>query len=363
MSNTAASKVKALRAPDGTWEIPLIGEIGETITGDSIIAFLQSAKPSEVKFIIRSPGGLAYDIIDAIDYMQSNGIKAWCEIYGDCMSAATFIMAYCTPERTSVSASARIGIHKASGPEKVFVDHANERMAALYKSAFGWSPAKIEKLLTANGGEGTQWMSGEDIVKAGLADEMLTEMRVAAHMGQFKEPTPDMGKVKAKGKLINVIALGGQEVEVEIDANAELEAANTALAQATSDRQAAESKAKEATDAEAAAQAKITELTTAKEAAEAAKVAAETTATEVTTKFNAEAEKTKALQAEVDKLRKLPTVPATKAQAGEGAQEPGATGPVLTDGQKQVKSIIDGMTPGERSALKKAAQRKADQAK
>jgi hypothetical protein len=219
--------------------------------------------------------------------MNANGIKSYSEVYGECSSAATFLAAHSTPERTAVSKSTRFGIHKASGAigDDVFVQHANERIIELYVKAFGWTAGKAEKFLDANGGTGTSWM-GQEIIDAGIATELLDEIKVAARMDRVIDiiNTNTMLKVKAKlvGNIDTVKALvTGQEVDVTIDpaqlhaANSEeLKTAQDALAQATSDRQAAEAKEKEASD-------KVTALEAEVKAANEAKAAAETKATEV----------------------------------------------------------------------------------
>lgn len=355
---TATERVKALRASEGVYEIPLIGEV-EQYYGDALLSFLSGVKPTEVKFIIRSPGGLVFNIFDALDYMRANGIKAYCEVYGECMSAATLIAAYCTPERTAVSPSAMFGIHKASGSigDDVFVKHANDRIVEMYRAAYGWSAAKVEKFLTANNGTGTIWM-GSDIVTAGIADEMLDEMKVAAHMERFTAKQTPMGTIKVKAKLLagwdTVKALAtGEAVEVEIDANAELEAANAALAQATSDRQAAEAKVAELTDAEAAAQAKITALATEKETAEAAKVTADEQVVEVTAKLTAEAAKVTALQDRITELEKIVPADKTKALGSGDNQIPGGG----VDGGKPVDPQEARMARIQENISKQRAER------
>jgi cell division protein FtsB len=140
--------------------------------------------------------------------------------------------------------------------------------------------------MTANDGEGTVWI-GQEAVSAGIANEVLDQVKVAARMelrnSIVNKKQPAMGKMKVKAKLVGawdtVTALvAGKEVEVEIDATAEQVASQEALAQATADRIAAEAKAKELADGEEALKAKLAE-------AEAAKTTAEATATEVSAKL------------------------------------------------------------------------------
>lgn len=357
------SKIKALRAPDGAWEVPIIGEVGH-FSGDMLLDFLMTVKPSEVKFLVRSPGGTVFDVFDAIDYMNANGIKSYTEVYGDCLSAVTLLAAHSTPERTSVTQSSRFGIHKASGAigDQVFVAHANERITSMYGAAYGWTPAKIEKMLTDNNGTGTVWM-GEEIISAGIASEMLTELKVAARMERVDTiiNEPNTGTMKVKAKLVSgwdtVKALAGQEVEVEIDPTAELKTAQDALAQATTDRQAAETKAQEATDAETALQAKLTELE-AKAATDAADslvkvTTAEAATVEVTAKFTeketevvALTAKITALTGDVKALKALPTsseitlsVEGTAVDPGEPNAPPSASHKFVGDVFAQMSEV------------------------
>lgn len=369
MSKSTTYRIKALRAPDGALDIPIIGEVYGWFA-DEMIRMLMAYKPTEVRFIMRSPGGLAFDVLDVVDYMNANGIKSYSEIYGECSSAATFLAAHSTPERTAVTKSSRFGIHKASGSigDDVFVAHANERIINLYVQAFGWTAAKAEKFLDANGGTGTSWM-GEDIISAGIATELLDEIKVAARMDRVIDiiNTSTMLKVKAKivGTIDTVKALvTGQEIEVQIDPSqveaansAELTTARSEAAAAKTAREAAEAKEKEAAAKVTALEAQLAEAT--------GKVTtAEATATEVTAKLDTATKRVTALETALDKALDRPAGSPPIQVNDEGVVSPlkGPDHKVLNEGGKLLGEMFGQMSAGERLKYErdlKAAKAKA----
>lgn len=368
MPQPATSRIKALRAPDGALDIPIIGEVYGWFA-DELIRLLMAYKPTEVRFIMRSPGGLAFDVLDVVDYMTANGIKSYSEIYGECSSAATFLAAHSTPERTAVTKSSRFGIHKASGAigDDVFVAHANERIIDLYVTAFGWTAAKAEKFLDANGGTGTSWM-GEEIISAGIASELLDELKVAARMDRVIDiiNTNIMLKVKAKvpRSWENVTAFAANaEVEVEIDPKSVEAAAGEALKTANAELAAAQALVKEATDKVTALETQAKEANDAKVKAEGEKTAAEATATEVTAKLTDATTRVKALETALDKALDRPAGSPPVQVNDEGVVSPlkGPGHKVVNEGGKLLGEMFGQMTASERAKYDLAL--KARQAK
>lgn len=372
MATPSVSRIKALRAPDGALDIPIIGEVYGWFA-DELIRLLMAYKPTEVRFIMRSPGGLAFDVLDVVDYMNANGIKSYSEIYGECSSAATFLAAHSTPERTAVTKSSRFGIHRASGAigDDVFVAHANERIVDLYVEAFGWTKAKAEKYLDANNGTGTAWM-GEEIIAAGIATELLDELKVAARMDRVIDiiNTNTMLKVKAKlvGTIDTVKALvTGQEVEVSIDpatitaaSNDALKTAQDELAKAITDRQAAEAKEKEAADKVSALEADVKAANEAKTSAETKATEATAKVTEVTAKLETADKRVKALETALDKALDRPAGSPPIQVNDEGIVSP-LRGPGQQDDSpagQAARALAASMTASEKAQARANAEKR-----
>lgn len=373
MPTSKVHRIKALRAPDGALDIPIMGEVYGWFA-EELIRMLMAYKPTDVRFIMRSPGGLAFEVMDVVDYLNANGIKSYSEIYGECSSAATFLAAHSTPERTSVTKSTRFGIHRASGAigDDTFVQHANERIVELYTKAYGWTAAKAEKFLDANGGTGTVWM-GEEIISAGIAGELLDELKVAARMERVVDimNTTTMLKVKAKlvGTIDTVKALvTGQEVEVSIDPaaveaanNEALTTAQAELAQAVTDRQAAEAKEKEAADKVSALEAQVKALQEQATAADAAKATAETSIAEVTAKLTSATERVKNLETALDKALDRPAGSPPVQVNEEGVISP-LRGPGEEDNSpaaKAARALAGSMTASEKAQARANAEKRS----
>ena len=114
MSNSITTICK--RAPDGAWEIPILGDIGFFGTnGEDLIRELNAVKPDKVKFIIYSPGGAVYDAIAVAGWIREKGIECYAEIYGVCASAATVFAALAGPKNTAISPGSMFLIHMPYG--------------------------------------------------------------------------------------------------------------------------------------------------------------------------------------------------------------------------------------------------------
>lgn len=305
------------RAPDGTYEIPIIGDIGFFGTnGEDLLRELRAVKPKEVKFIIYSPGGAVYDAIAVAGYILDQGITCYAEIYGVCASAATVFAALAGPKRTAIAPGSMFLVHMPFGGDQKAIDNAATFLVDLYVKSYGWSKAEAKEHMEAADGQGILWNTAE-AKKLGVVGEIMEGAKVAAH---YKLNIETMSKntiaAKAVVKLTAIdavkAALGeGVTVDVEID-----QEAVSAAAIATKDEQIA-TLTKEVEDLKA----KIAEGETAKAEAETAK-AEVTAATEAMTKALDEAKAKHAAEiAELKKPMANATVPDNTEPTGEPAKE------------------------------------------
>lgn len=369
-------KITAQRADDGAHEVFIFGVIGDPWAFDvpSFLQWVAYTNPTTIRFVVMSPGGFAFDALNAVDFIKSKGITCYVEIVGECMSAATFFAAIAGPERTEITESGSFGIHSASGPigDREFTAHVDERMRKLYSEAYGWTTAKLDKYLE---GTGTLWL-GQEAVDAGICSAIMDQKKVAARnisIDQFKKAQPiamSDKKITVKGKLKDRLAASAAivtnaEVEVEIDATEEQATASDELAKATADRIAAETAKSEADAAVEAAKQREADLTT-KLADEAAKV------TNLTTELGTVKAQHEGVKAELDTLKTNPKVmaaleaPIAAPVSGAGKEKevvggaPGA-GKKVSAENSILGEILGGMTETERQQLAiNKAKRKAE---
>lgn len=243
------TKTIGKRAPDGAWEVPILGDIGFFgVDGAELIRELNAVKPSAVKFLIYSPGGAVYDAIAIAGFIQDKGIECYAEIYGTCMSAATVFAALAGPKRTSIAAGSMFLVHMPYGGDQKSIDNATDWLIDLYVKSYGWSKAEARKHMEAEDGNGILW-TADEAKELGVVGEVM-KMSIAAH---FKQKHTAMAenkntvKVTAKVKLSTMDAIRaamgeGAEVEVEVSAD---EALTAELEQAKADATAANAKVTE----------------------------------------------------------------------------------------------------------------------
>lgn len=162
------------RAPDGAWDIPLVGDVGAPgFSSEDLLRELLWAKPKAIRFIISSPGGLVYDAIAVAGWIREQGIEVYAEIYGLCMSAATVFAALAGPKRTAMAPGSMFLVHKPYGGDEKAVDNAMSFLVDLYASAYGWSKAEAKKHIEAEDGEGVLWTAAE-AKKIGVVGEIMS---------------------------------------------------------------------------------------------------------------------------------------------------------------------------------------------
>lgn len=306
----AATRTFGKRAPDGAWEVPILGDIGFFgVNGEDLIRELNAVKPTEVKFIIYSGGGAVYDAIAAAGFIREQGITCYAEIYGVCASAATVFAALAGPKNTAIAPGSTFLVHMPFGGDQKLIDNATEFLLDLYVKSYGWSKADAKKHMEADEGRGIFWTAAE-AKKNGVCNEIMDVSAVAA---RFNINTPAMAennkklKVNATVKLTTMEAVRsalrseGTTAEVEVDIEQATADAMKEQADRIAELEAELAQAKSAL--EAAGQGADASVQEAVEAKEAAIAEANAAKEEVTAK----AAEITALQASITELEaKLP---------------------------------------------------------
>lgn len=170
------------RAPDGAWEIPIVGPIGDWggTKGEDLIRELSYVKPKTVRFVVYSPGGAVYDAIAVVGYMTANGIESYTEIFGFCASAATVFAAHSGPKNTVIAPGSMFLVHMPFGGDQKAIDNAVEYLLDLYTKSYGWSRSEARKHMQANEGRGLLW-SAKEAKALGVVSEIMEGAKVAAH--------------------------------------------------------------------------------------------------------------------------------------------------------------------------------------
>lgn len=221
-SSTAPLRVLGKRAPDGVYEIPVIGDIGFFgVNGEDLLRELMWAKPSQVRFTIYSPGGAVYDAIAVVGYMQANNIESFTEIYGYCASAATVFAAHSGPKNTSIAPGSMFLVHMPYGGDEKALTNATEFLIDLYVKSYGWTKAEARKHMEANEGNGVMW-TAKEAKSYGVLSEIMEGAKVAAHYNiNTTMSNTTTVKVQAKVSLSTLEAIRaavgeGATVEVEV---------------------------------------------------------------------------------------------------------------------------------------------------
>lgn len=325
------TKTIGKRAPDGAWEIPIIGEVGSfDLSGEALLRELMWVKPTSVRFVIYSPGGYVYDAIAVAGWITEHNIECYAEIYGLCASAATVYAALAGPKRTAIAPGSMFLVHQPYGGDEKSIENATSFLVDLYIKAYGWTKAEAKAHMEASNGEGILWDAAE-AKKLGVAGEIMEGAKVAAHYQQnLKTMSKNTITAKAVVKLSAIDAVKaalseGVTVDVEIDAD------------------------KVSADAIAAKDAEIAKLT---KEVEDMKAKADI-ATEALTKALDEA---KAAHAKEIAGLKKPLAKATVPDNQEAKTELGKADPVAAAVKTQ---FFKDMTPIQRAAYDRAMKAKA----
>lgn len=169
------------RAPDGTFEIAVLGVVGWSVNAEQIINELRTFKPKAVRFIVYSPGGMVFDAIAIVGYLNTNGIESYTEIYGLCASAATVFAAHSGPKNTAIAPGSMFLVHMPYGGDEKAINNATDFLIDLYVKSYGWTKAEARAHMQAENGEGVLWTAAE-AKKLGIVSEIMERAAVAARL-------------------------------------------------------------------------------------------------------------------------------------------------------------------------------------
>lgn len=349
-------RIKTLgkRAPDGTYEIPIVGDIGFFgVDGADLIRELMAVKPKAVRFLIYSPGGAVYDAIAVVGYMLEQGIESYTEVYGLCASAATVFAAHSGPKNTAIAPGSLFLVHTPYGSDQKAVDNATAFLVDLYTKAYGWTKAEAKKHMEAEDGEGILWTASE-AKQNGVVGEIMQGMKVAARLNinaaAMSEEKKEGTKITAKVKLSTMEAIRaavgeGATVEVEVD---------EAVAATLAEKEARIAELSKELNALKAAQGDAATATASAEAAKAEAVQAKADLAKATEANTKAIDALKADHAKAIADLKKPLASATVPDNTEPKADPKTVDPAV----KAVASMLKGMSPMDRAKMEVAARRR-----
>lgn len=154
---------------------------GEGVTAKRIAAALRSIGNKDVIVNINSPGGDFFEGVAIYNLLREHPAKVTVQVLGLAASAASIIAM--AGDEILIAKSAFLMIHNvlvvAMGNRLDFADAIatmepfDDALAGVYADRSGKSKAEIVKLMDAE-----TWFNGEDAIKTGLADGILSSSKV-----------------------------------------------------------------------------------------------------------------------------------------------------------------------------------------
>ncbi len=148
----------------------------------TILEQLRAVEAKEVVVNIRSTGGDVNDALLIYEALVALEAKVTTRCYGYTASAATIIAQAASEGCREISTSALYLIHCSSSciegnatdlaERLVLLQKTDERIAQLYAVRSGGEAEKFAEIMAENGGRG-RWLSPNEVVELGLADEII----------------------------------------------------------------------------------------------------------------------------------------------------------------------------------------------
>lgn len=165
-----------------TTEITILGELGFDVTAPEIIDQIRSA-PDQIRVVLDSPGGSVSDAISIYTALRAHPYVVTIHVMGHALSGGSIIM--CAGDRVEMDSNAAMMLHSAwtelEGNAAELASQAkllrkiDERMVRIYAEKSGIEPDVIGRLL-----EKETWLSPEECVRYGFADQVVESVRIAA---------------------------------------------------------------------------------------------------------------------------------------------------------------------------------------
>jgi ATP-dependent Clp protease protease subunit len=208
--------------------LKVTGIVGMDFSGMQLASAVEAyAQEGNVIIELDSVGGFVSDAFAFYDQVRAKGLKVSVDGYGTVASAATIIMAAAGRKRSRLSPNAEYLVHNASGGDAEGLKRANEKMADIYAELTG----KDRKSILAKMKEDKP-MSAEDARKWGFVGSVIELQKLAAKADKTND-MEDNVKAKHAFKLTAQQVLSaalGNEIEIEMDINAEAATQLTAYA-------------------------------------------------------------------------------------------------------------------------------------
>ena len=187
----------SITAAADTAEIKIFGPIGNTWDGEGVtarkfISDLQAIKEPNVELLVNSPGGSLFDGISIYTAMAASGKNITAKVMGVAASAASLIVM--AASKISMPKNTHMMVHKAGviaagNADEMratadWLDTLDNSIANTYAARTGKPLDEINALLN----KGDVWMSAEEAVAAGFADEATDLVKVTAQFDLDKLP-------------------------------------------------------------------------------------------------------------------------------------------------------------------------------
>lgn len=237
MNNT--DKITMNRAANGTVTINIEGTIGvredwqfdseddRVATYEKFRATLDSIRAidaANVTVNIRSRGGSVEDALMIYEALATLSARVETVCHGYVASAATIIAQ--AGDHRKISTGTLYLIHRATMSvdgnrdeiisASALLDKTDERIAQLYASRSGLPVEEFRELMSLDSGRG-EWLSPEEAVAAGLADEVVNLSRIAKLGKKIKDfmTTAIAVENQVQGVTVEVFELSKQQKEAK----------------------------------------------------------------------------------------------------------------------------------------------------
>lgn len=181
----------------GPAEVSIIGPIGNTWDGEGVTAatFIKDFKAiasKDVTLTVNSPGGSLFDGLAIYTAMAASGKNITGKVLGLAASAASLLLMACN--RIEMPKNTHLMIHKAGGGSygnaddmramASVLDSLDASIAATYAARSGQTEDAIKAMLD----QGDTWLSADEAVKLGLANEATELVKITAEFDLDKLP-------------------------------------------------------------------------------------------------------------------------------------------------------------------------------
>ena len=230
MSKIIGISEKFVTAVEGS-DIPTLrvsGDVGMDFSGSDLAQAIEVWNDGQgVRIILDTFGGMVFDAFHVFDYVRANGIKLYVDGYGKVASAGTVIMAAAGRKRSRLSPNSVFLVHNSSGSDAATLAMFNQKMVDVYTELTGKDAKAIKALMKED-----RYMTAEEARKWGFVGSVIELQKLAAKADKTND-MEDNVKAKHAFKLTAQQVLSaalGNEIEIEMDINAEAATQLTAYA-------------------------------------------------------------------------------------------------------------------------------------